>query len=91
MVVVVEPIVPFASRVIVIKSPIFAYKGFFVLPLSIVNVSIPSGFACTVTVLVTSSGMLPAASAGPEYVMGCAPSDDVSKLSGKAVTVCGER
>ena len=69
MVAVAEFIVPFASRVIVIKSSIFAYEGLFVLLLSIVNVSIPSGFASTVTVLVTSSGTLPAASAGAEYVM----------------------
>ena len=62
MVVVAEFIVPFASRVIVIKSSIFAYEELFVLLLSIVNVSIPSGFASTVTVLITSSGTLPAAS-----------------------------
>ena len=68
-VVVAEFIVPFASRVIVIKSSIFAYEGLFVLLLSIVNVSIPSGFASTVTVLLTSSGTLPAASDGAEYVM----------------------
>ena len=79
-VVVAEFIVPFASRVIVIKSSIFAYEGLFVLLLSIVNVSIPSGFASTVTVLVTSSGTLPAASAGAEYVMFWGSSDDVTKF-----------
>ena len=62
IVLVAEPIVPFATRVMVILSPIFAYMLFFVLLLSIVNVSSPSGFACTVTVLFIESGTLPAAS-----------------------------
>ena len=66
-----------------IKSSIFAYEGLFVLLLSIVNVSIPSGFASTVTVLITSSGTLPAASDGPEYVMVFAPSDDVPSFAVK--------
>ena len=80
MVVVAEFIVPFASRVIVIKSSIFAYEGLFVLLLSIVNVSIPSGFASTVTVLITSSGTLPAASGGAEYVMFWGSSEDVYQV-----------
>ena len=85
LIVVAEPIVPFASRVIVIVSPVVAYKEFSELVLVIVNVSIPSGFASTVTILFTGSGMLPAASGGAEYVMFCAPSIDVSKVV--AVTV----
>ena len=88
IVLVAEPIVPFATRVMVILSPIFAYMLFFVLLLSIVNVSSPSGFACTVTVLFIESGTLPAASARAEYVMFCSPSDDVFKFVGKAVMVC---
>ena len=88
IVAVAEPIVPFATRVMVISSPIFAYKLFCALSLSIVNVTSPSGFACTVTVLFIESGTLPAASARAEYVMVCSPSDDVSKFVGKAVTVC---
>ena len=39
----------------------------------------PRGFANTVTVLFTGSGMFPAASAGAEYVMFCAPSIEVSR------------
>ena len=86
-----ESMVPFVTMCTIIRSPVFAYMLLFALSLVIVNVSSPSGFACTVTVLFIESGMLPAASAGAEYVMFCGPSDDVSKLSGKAVTVCGER
>ena len=66
-----EPIVPFASRVMVISSSVVAYKEFFELVLVIVNVSIPSGFASTVTVLFIGSGTLPAASAVAEYVVLC--------------------
>ena len=53
LIVVAEPIVPFASRVMVIVSPVVAYKEFSELVLVIVNVSIPSGFASTVTILFT--------------------------------------
>ena len=56
---------------------------------SIVNVVIASGFASTVTVLFIESGMFPAASDGAEYVMFCAPSNDVSKSVIEAVKVCG--
>ena len=87
IVVVAEPIVPFATRVMVILSPVFAYKLFCLLLLPIVNVSSPSGFACTVTVLFIESGTLPAASGGAEYVMVCSPSDDVSKFVVEAVTI----
>ena len=87
MVAVAEPIVPFMTRVMAISSPVFAYKVFFALLLVIVNVSSSNGFASTVTVLVIESGTLPAASARAEYVMFCAPSDDVFKFVGKAVTI----
>ena len=86
--VVLEPIVPFATRFRVITSPVFAYEEFALL-LVIVNVVIASGFASTVTVLFIESGMFPAASDGAEYVMFCAPSDDVSKSVIEAVKVCG--
>ena len=49
------------------------------------TVSSPSGFACTVTVLVIESGTLPAASAGAEYVMVFDPSDDVPMLVAEMV------
>ena len=66
--VVLEPSVPFASRRSVITSLALAYEEFALL-LVIVNASIPSGFASTFTVLVIESGVLPAGSAGAEYVM----------------------
>ena len=47
----------------------------------------PRGFASTVTVLFTESGMFPAASSGAEYVMVCAPSDDVFRFVIEAVTI----
>ena len=47
--------------------------------------AIPSGFGNTVIVLFTGSGMFPAASAGPVYVMFCAPSIDVSSCVAVAV------
>ena len=80
MVTVPEPIVPFATKLRSIKSPAFAYKLFTALLFVIVNVTSPSGFASTVTVLFIESGTLPAVSARAEYVMFCTPSNDVFKF-----------
>ena len=82
-----EFMVPFVTMCTEIRSPVFAYWLLFGLLLVIVNVSSPSGFACTVTGLFIESGTLPAASGGAEYVMVCSPSDDVSKFVVEAVTI----
>ena len=84
--VVAEPIVPFATRFRVIRSPDFAYEEFALL-LVIVNVVILSGFASTVTVLFIESGMLPAASDVPSYVITIDPGVEVSMVVGVKETV----